>query len=133
MPSYSSTSVKDTRPIRDATFRTESSQNIQSYLLQHGSQVELSAKWSVSPTQREFQNLFRFLADNLIGPGFPWGKKFDDDCLAILRDLRYPAMETVSKTALAAPGGYQNWPNLLAMLSWMVELCKVCDHRVARS
>ncbi|KAL1408413.1 kinetochore-associated Ndc80 complex subunit ndc80 [Vanrija albida] len=115
MPSYSSTAIKDTRPIRDATFRTESSQNIQSYLSQHGSQVELSAKWSVSPTQREFQNLFRFLADSLIGPGFPWGKKFDDDCLSILRDLRYPAMET-------------NWPNLLAMLNWMVELCKAQDH-----
>ncbi|OCF76626.1 hypothetical protein I204_02324 [Kwoniella mangroviensis CBS 8886] len=57
-----------------------------------------------------------------------WGKKFEDDALSILKDLRYPGLDSVSKTAFTAPGAPQSWPGLLAMLSWLVELCKAHDH-----
>lgn len=125
MPAFSTGAIKDPRPIRDRTFQSDCHANIQEFLARRKVQLALTPKWLSSPTQRDFQNVFRFLADELVGPGFPWGKKFEDDCLAIMRDLRYPVMDAVGKTALTAPGSPNAWPNVLAMLNWMVDLCKV--------
>lgn len=123
MPGYGNPS-KDNRPVRDRGFQVECQRNIEDFLTHNGVQLALSSKWLVSPTQRDFQTLFRYLAEELIGTGYPWSKKVEDDFLAILRDLRYPAMDSIGKTALTAPGG-SNWPHVLAMLNWLVELCRV--------
>lgn len=123
MPGYGNFS-KDTRPVRDRSFQNDCQRNIEDFLSRRGVQLALSSKWLVSPTQRDFHTLFRYLAEELIGTGYPWGKKVEDDFIAILRDLRYPSMDGVGKTALTAPGG-SNWPHVLAMLNWLVELCKV--------
>lgn len=126
MPSYAAVgTIKDPRPIRDRTFQSDCHTNIQEFLARRKVQLALTPKWLSSPTQRDFQNVFRYLADELVGPGFPWGKKFEDDCIAIMRDLRYPVMDAVGKTALTAPGSPNAWPNVLAMLNWMVDLCNV--------
>lgn len=129
MPGYGHSS-KDSRPVRDRTFQSECQRNIEDFLAQRGVQLALSSKWLVSPTQRDFQTLFRYLVEELMGTGYPWSKKVEDDFIAILRDLRYPAMDGIGKTALTAPGG-SNWPHVLAMLNWLVELCKVSRYRTA--
>ncbi len=90
----------------------------------HRCPIPLVPKTFTSPTTKDFQSIFRFLVQELIDPGMVWTKKFEDDAINLLKDLRYPAMETIGRTGLGAPGG-RDWPPLLAMLNWMVELCKV--------
>jgi kinetochore protein NDC80 len=85
----------------------------------------MNAKTLVSPTQKEFQNLVQFLVQILFQGGFTWLKTFEMDCNTLLRDLKYPAHDSCGKTALGAPGTPQNWPHMLAMLNWLVDLCKV--------
>lgn len=116
---------KDPRPVKATAYTNQCKENIAEYLSHCKAQLSLSSNWQASPTAREFQDLFRYLAMELIGPHFPWGKSFEKDCLAILRDLHYPVLDTISKTAVTAPGSHQSWPHIVAMLDWMVELCKV--------
>lgn len=120
MPGFATAAVKDPRPIRDRAFQHDCFSNVQEYFTFRG-----FAGLSNSPTQKDFQQAFKFLAEELVGPGLVWTKKFDDDCLAMLRDLKYPAIETLGRSALGAAGSERNWPLMLAMLSWMVDLCKV--------
>lgn len=126
-------SFKDPRSIRTTAFTNECKENIAHYLSQCKAQLPLSPNWQSSPTARDFQNLFRFLAMELVGPNFPWGKSFEKDSMAILRDLHYPVLDTISKTAFTAPGSHQSWPHLVAMLDWMVELCKVSSRTASRT
>ena len=86
--------------------------------------IPLTSKMFLSPTTKDFQSIFRYLVQELVDPGMVWGKKFEDDVINLLKDLRYPAMETIGRTGLGAPGG-RDWAPLLAMLNWLVELCKV--------
>ncbi|OCF37610.1 hypothetical protein I316_00737 [Kwoniella heveanensis BCC8398] len=88
----------------------------------------MTTKTLTSPTAKEFQSIFRFLVDDILGTGTTWIKKFEDDANLILKDLRYPSMDLVSKTALLAPGSPQSWPGLLAMLNWLVELCRAHEN-----
>ncbi|ORY22449.1 HEC/Ndc80p family-domain-containing protein [Naematelia encephala] len=120
--------TKDTRPIRDSTFRQQCSKNINDFLLSVRCPIPLHAKSLTSPTTKEFHQIFRFLIMEFLDPNYQWGKKVEDDMMSILKDMRYPAMETIGKTAITAPGTGMNWPPLLAMLNWLVELCKALDN-----
>ncbi|WWC87195.1 uncharacterized protein L201_002081 [Kwoniella dendrophila CBS 6074] len=121
---YNGIQLKDPRPIRDKGFQSNCIRNIQEYLLQSRYPFPLTSKTLSSPTSKEFQSIFRFLIDNLIDNSGGWSKKFEDDVMMILKDLKYPGMENVSKTALTAPGAPQSWSGLLAMLNWLVEICR---------
>ena len=99
--------------------------NIHEYLVASRCPVPLTSRTLSSPTTKDFQAIFRFLVSELLDPGMVWGKKFEDDCILVLKDLRYPSMDTLGKTALVTAGDPQQWPKLLAMLNWMVDLCKV--------
>ncbi|WRT65058.1 uncharacterized protein IL334_002000 [Kwoniella shivajii] len=125
---YTSVTCKDTRPLRDKSFQSECMRNVSDYLAIARYPAPLTPKTFISPTAKEFQSIFRFLIVALIGPGLSWTKKFEDDALSILRDLRYPGLDSVSKTAFTAPGAPQSWPGMLAMLNWLVELCKAHDN-----
>ena len=124
-PPPANNAQKESRPIRDRTFQANCQKEVSDYLTEQRFPQAITPKLLTSPTQKDFQVIFRFLVTELIDPGMVWGKKFDDDCIQVVRDLRYPAYETVGKTALVAPGTPFNWPPLLAMLAWLVELCRV--------
>ncbi|RXK42235.1 hypothetical protein M231_00593 [Tremella mesenterica] len=126
--SYPSASIKDNRPIRDPTFKSNCIKNISEYLNYTRCPLPLTSKTLVSPTTKEFQGIFRFLVQDLLDPGMTWGKKFEDDCLQVLKDLKYPSPEGLGRTALGAAGDPQQWPKLLSMLNWLVELCRAHDH-----
>lgn len=123
-PGVYSTAYKDPRPLRDKVFQSNCMRNVNEYLISVRYPLPLTAKTLTSPTAKEFQSIFKFLVNDLVDPGAAWGKKFEDDTLSILKDLKYPGMDSVSKTALTAPGAPQSWPNMLAMLNWLVDLCK---------
>ena len=116
--------VKDTRPFRDKTFMTNCQHNIADFLSMFRSNINVTQKTLTSPTGKEFQEMFKFFINFLVD-GFTWGKSFEADAFQLLRDLRYPSPENCSKTAFSAPGTPQHWPVILAMLNWLVDLCKV--------
>ncbi|WVQ97786.1 hypothetical protein IAU59_004900 [Kwoniella sp. CBS 9459] len=115
---------KDPRSIRDKAFQNNCVRNIGDYLTTVRYPGMLAPKTLVSPTAKEFHDIFRFLVNDIMSIGMVWSKKFDDDANAVLKDLRYPSMESCTKTSFTAPGSPQSWPGLLAMLNWLVELCK---------
>ena len=110
--------------MRQTAFMNNCAKNIQDYLMVQRCPIPLTSKMFLSPTTKDFQSIFRYLVQELVDPGMVWGKKFEDDVINLLKDLRYPAMETIGRTGLGAPGG-RDWAPLLAMLNWLVELCKV--------
>ena len=130
---FAPSAPRDTRPYRDKGFQAECQGNVSDYLMSHRLPMTVTGKTLSSPTAKEFQTMFRFIINDMIDPSLQWTKKFEDDCLMILKDLKYPAMETMGKTALGAPGTPQHWPMFLAMLSWLVELCKVREEAVLPS
>lgn len=116
--------VKDTRPVKDLAFKQSCQNNIAEFLHMSRSNIPMHPKLLSSPTGKEFQDMFRHLINFLVD-GFAWTKAFDSDCHQLLRDLRYPSFDQCGKTALSAAGSPQHWPHILAMLNWLVDLCKV--------
>ncbi|OCF41822.1 hypothetical protein I317_04332 [Kwoniella heveanensis CBS 569] len=125
---HPSSIVRDPRPVRDKAFQNSCVKTIGEYLAAVRYPGSMTPKTLVSPTAKEFHDIFRFLVNDVINVGMVWGKKFDDDANTVLKDLRYPSMESFTKTSFTAPGSPQSWPNLLAMLNWLVELCKAHDN-----
>lgn len=119
-------SKQDTRPLRDRKFQLDCMNTVQEYLLESHYPVAITAKTFTSPTQKEFVQMFRYLIDEFIDPvAFEQFKKPEDAAIAILKDLRYPGMDSCGKTAWGAPGSPAHYPGMLAMLCWLVELKRV--------
>ncbi|KAJ9119954.1 hypothetical protein QFC24_005437 [Naganishia onofrii] len=103
--------------------------DIRAFLHLHRVPLILSPSTLDSPTSKEFQTIFRALAE-FIDRDFRWGSPgaggkaggWDADVLEFLRQVRYPLVGEISKTALAAPGSSNNWPPLLGMLHWLTSL-----------
>lgn len=121
------TQTKDVRPLKDPLFKKTCQEAIFLYFQHRPRAPQISQKTLSSPTQHEFQLMFRFLVteideDYVFGRG---GKKFEEECLGVLKDLKYPGVESISRTAITAPGSPTQWPSLLAMLMWLVDLSQV--------
>ncbi|RSH90239.1 kinetochore-associated Ndc80 complex subunit ndc80 [Saitozyma podzolica] len=127
-PVMHSSGVRDNRPIRSEAFRVASAKNIEGFLRLNRCSIAITSKfWTGGAATRDVHDILKWLINEFIDPGFQWGKKFEDDCVQILKDLRYPAVDTISKTSLTTAGSGANWPNLLAMMNWLVELCKALE------
>ncbi|CAE6408116.1 unnamed protein product [Rhizoctonia solani] len=117
--------VKDTRPIRDKTFQHMCANEVLDYLQQRQFKYPITLKTLTSPTNKDFQTIFIFLINDVIDPNFQWGRagrKMEDDIILLLKDHRYRSADTISKSSLAAVGSMHAWPNVLAMLHWLVNL-----------
>jgi kinetochore protein NDC80 len=120
--------VKDTRPIRDKTFQHMCANEVLDYLQQRQFKYPITLKTLTSPTNKDFQTIFIFLINDVIDPNFQWGRagrKMEDDIILLLKDHRYRSADTISKSSLAAVGSMHAWPNVLAMLHWLVNLSLV--------
>ncbi|KAF8710786.1 HEC/Ndc80p family, partial [Rhizoctonia solani] len=126
-PSFSqgAMAVKDTRPIRDKSFQLMCANEVLDYLQQRQFKYPITLKTLTSPTNKDFQTIFIFLINDVIDPNFQWGRagrKMEDDIILLLKDHRYRSADTISKSSLAAVGSMHAWPNVLAMLHWLVNL-----------
>ena len=122
---FTQAGVRDTRPFKDRTFQANCINNLTEYLTLNRCPVAVTARTFAVLSTKDVHAIFRFLVSDFVDPQTAWNRKFEDDAIQILKDLRYPSMEHCGKTALAAPGGTLNWPGVLAMLDWLVELNKV--------
>ncbi|KAG9005376.1 kinetochore-associated Ndc80 complex subunit ndc80, partial [Tulasnella sp. 427] len=117
---------RETRPIKDRAYQAMMQREIFDYLTQQRCGIpNLALKTLQTPTNREFHLIFQFLILD-VDPSYVFGreKKQEDEIILLLRDLRYPLVDTISKTSLAAPGSSSAWPTLLAMLHWLVTIAK---------
>lgn len=119
----------DPRPWRDPNYRNKIGQDLLDYLTRNNFELEmkrsLSQKTMTSPTQKDFEAIFQWLYRR-IDPAYRFMKGIDFEGPAILKQLRYPFENKVSKSQWAAVGG-QNWSSFLGMLQWMMQLAQMMD------
>ena len=117
--------IRDTRPHKDKNFQIACVQNLMDYLSATRCPVPITSKTFSVIIIKDIQAIFRYLVSDYVEPESAWTKKFEDDATQILKDLRYPSLESCGKSSLASPGNSMLWPGVLAMLNWLVELNKV--------
>ena len=104
-------------------------QDLLDYLTRNNFELEmkrsLNQKCMTSPTQKDFEAMFQWLYRR-IDPAYRFMKSIDFEGPAILKQLRYPFENKVSKSQWAAVGG-QNWSSFLGMLQWMMQLAQMMD------
>lgn len=79
-------------------------------------------KMLMTPTGAQFVSIFKFLVHEL-DPAVAFevkGKTFNDLVVPTLKGLGYPFADSITKSHLQAAGSQQSWPNMLAMLHWLV-------------
>ncbi|KAJ1557470.1 kinetochore-associated Ndc80 complex subunit ndc80, partial [Cladochytrium tenue] len=118
--------LKDPRNIRDKAWQAGAVRQLIGFLVQAGFNQPVSPKTLQAPSAKDFQAIFRFLYAQL-DPGYVFVKKFEEEVPVILKGLRYPFSDQISKSHLQSVGSMHAWPTLLAMLNWMVELILCCD------
>jgi kinetochore protein NDC80 len=121
--------VKDPRPLSDSSFRTRIAQELLEYLTHNNFELEmkhsLGQKTLRSPTQKDFNFIFQWLYHR-IDPGYEFKNAMNTEIPSILRHLRYPYGNSITKSQIAAVGN-QNWPKLLSMLHWLMQLAQMMD------
>lgn len=98
--------------------------NLIGFLAKSGYDKPISQKILTAPSTKDFQQIFKFLYAK-IDPTYEFGKKFEDEVPGLLKGIRYPYANDISKSSLLAVGSIHAWPALLAMLNWIVELIMV--------
>jgi kinetochore protein NDC80 len=116
---------RETRPVKTSAFQAACRENVEQFCRAQRCPIPINDRVLISPTQKDFHQIFRWLISEFLDTNYTWGKPQADDILDVLKDLRYPAIGNISKTALSAPGSAAHWGTLLAMLNWLVDLAKV--------
>ncbi|RMZ80199.1 hypothetical protein DV737_g3105, partial [Chaetothyriales sp. CBS 132003] len=122
---------KDPRPLRDASYKARLGQEILDYLTQNN--FELDMKCSLrqdslkSPSQKEFTCIFQWLYKR-IDPGYRFMKAVDMEVPPILKQLRYPYANSITKSQLSAVGSHTSWPVFLGLLHWLMQLAQMLDN-----
>ncbi|KAF8420659.1 HEC/Ndc80p family-domain-containing protein [Tirmania nivea] len=122
--------TKDPRPLRDRSFLARIAGEILEYLATNNFEAEtkyqVSPHFLKSPTQKDFNMVFEYLYHQL-DPNYHFAKPMDQEVLPILKTLRYPYSNAITKSALAAVGGANTWPTFLGMLHWLLELVRMME------
>lgn len=116
--------AKDPRPIRDKNFQLACIKQLIDFLSKTGFDKPISAKILTAPSSKDFQMIFKYLYGK-IDASYEFGKKFEDEVPVLIKGIRYPYANDISKSQLYAVGSMHAWPSLLALLVWMVELIEV--------
>eukprot|EP00602_Paraphysomonas_sp_CaronLab_P003663 CAMPEP_0185030192 /NCGR_PEP_ID=MMETSP1103-20130426/16992_1 /TAXON_ID=36769 /ORGANISM="Paraphysomonas bandaiensis, Strain Caron Lab Isolate" /LENGTH=701 /DNA_ID=CAMNT_0027565207 /DNA_START=115 /DNA_END=2223 /DNA_ORIENTATION=- len=109
----------DPRNISDKRFVPTSIRTLIEFLTAHNYDHAISPKILTSPSGKDFNNIVQFLF-RLIDPNLSCPGKFEDEVIAMFKQLRYPY--NISKNGLSAVGSPHSWPQLLACIMWVVEL-----------
>lgn len=115
---------KDPRPLRDRNFQASLQQEIFDFLVTHNFETEmrhpLGVKSLRNPTQKDFVVIFQFLYKK-VDPGYRFTKSIEHEVYYVLKNIKYPYLDSINKSQISAVGG-QNWPVFLGMLHWLVQL-----------
>ncbi|KAI9315244.1 HEC/Ndc80p family-domain-containing protein [Dichotomocladium elegans] len=116
----------DPRAFKEPEYQKKAIRNIIKYLSETGfGTVPVSTIRGLG--FRNFQQIFKHLHLHLV-PGYQYvRRKFEDEYIDVLRSLRYPLAESLSPKGLYSIGAPHSTPMFIALLSWMVDLCKMVD------
>lgn len=127
LPGYGPPIKKDTRPVNDRNFRNVMEERLGEFIRQTNFSIPGldTTKRITEPTQSSFVGMFKHIYAECIDPKYTFGlenKKFEEEVIMLMREARYPFADELSKTRLQAAGSRTNWPPILAMLDWMINL-----------
>jgi len=123
---------KDPRP-RDKKTIAQWQREVHEFLQERGYQEPLTIKTLQTPTTKDFHNIFKFVIQ-CSDPCHVWGiygKKLEDEVIPLLKSMGYTAYDTLTKSGLQAPGSMHTWPQLLAMLHWIVTTIKLREEAMS--
>ncbi|KAG0740742.1 hypothetical protein G6F57_011485 [Rhizopus arrhizus] len=117
--------VYDTKPFKDPEQQKGYITKIASFLLQTEYAKELpSIRRSLrSLTSSDFQAMVRHLL-KIIDPDIEFLRNFHEELPKTLRMLQCPLADVITPKTLLSIGAPHSYPNFLALLYWMAELCK---------
>ncbi|GAA6003004.1 hypothetical protein JCM10207_001938 [Rhodosporidiobolus poonsookiae] len=118
--------AKDPREAKQRAMREAWAREIVEFCTEHHFTTEV--KQLMQPTAAQFHALFKFLINQfdpsiVVGAGGS-GKKYEEEVLKTLELVQYPFWQSITKSHLQAIGSAQSWPNMLAMLHWLVVTIK---------
>ncbi|ORX50002.1 hypothetical protein BCR36DRAFT_583612 [Piromyces finnis] len=112
---------KDIRPLRDKNWVLSAKKALIHFLVMTGF-PDVSKTSLKSPSAKDFKRIFMFLY-GLIDPFYIFSEKdFEDQVIQLIKGLRYPYADSISKSQLKSVGSTYAWPMILGILIWMVEL-----------
>ena len=119
---------KDPRATRDKSVKEAYMYKIIDYLVATGYDGTPTVRTLSTPTQKEFVSIFQHLY-RAFDPNFRFEnpKKMDEDVLNCIKTIRYPFADAIPRSQLSSVGAPHSWPNILAMLAWMVETLEMLD------
>jgi kinetochore protein NDC80 len=121
---------KDPRPLKERSFQARMGQELSDYLTHNNFELEmkhsLGPNAMKSPTTKDFNLMFQWLYRR-IDPGYKFQKSLDTEIPPILRQLRYPFANAITKSMIVSAGGQNSWFTFLAMLHWMMQLAQMLD------
>ncbi|KAI8813565.1 HEC/Ndc80p family-domain-containing protein [Cladochytrium replicatum] len=120
---------KDPRNLRDKQWQANAIRTLIQFLVQSGFSQAVSMKTLQSPTAKDFQAIFKFIYQK-IDEHYVYQKKFEEEVPTILKGVRYPYADGISKSNLYAVGSMHAWPLFLGVLMWMVELV-LCGDKIS--
>lgn len=116
---------RDPRPVGDRGFAGQCARNVVQLLGSRGYGKMIShEKLLKDPSTKEFFDIFRYLVAQL-DPQLEVEGKMEDEVPVIMRRLKYPV--EVNRSKLQAISGPNTWPQLLAVLDWLVVLVRIND------
>ncbi len=109
--------MPDSRPLTDRQWQVETLRKVVTFLNERGYE-EATVKSLQSPPVKVFAAVLQFCFRR-IDPGFTFRGQYDEEIPNMFRMLEYPMPIAKNELKVIAP---QQWPKLLAALSWLVDL-----------
>ncbi|KAK7246825.1 hypothetical protein RIF29_41695 [Crotalaria pallida] len=106
---------------KDRSFQQSAISSINSFLSSHNFHVIF--KSSSFPSAKDIHETLRFLLSLL---SFHSSSKLEDDLPLLLKRLHYPFK--LNKSILKSPAAPHQWPTLLALIHWLVQLARFDAH-----
>ncbi|XP_052207044.1 kinetochore protein NDC80 homolog [Diospyros lotus] len=106
-------------PMTDRGYQICAIRTVNSYLASHSVQFSLKPPL---PSAKDITETLKFVLARLEFPS----NKLEEDLYVVLKHLNCPIK--LNKSALRAPGTPHSWPNLLAVIHWLVQIAMYNDH-----
>lgn len=121
-------SARDPRPVGDRHYASQCARIVTDFLAQRNFGKTMShEKFLRDPSTKDYYDVFKFLMAH-IDEALKIDGKMEDEVPQIMKKLRYPV--EVNKSKLQAISGPNTWPQLLAVLEWLVTLIRINEEGV---
>ncbi|EPR79103.1 hypothetical protein SLOPH_2638, partial [Spraguea lophii 42_110] len=109
---------RDVKIVRDKEYQSQCYEKVYSFLNEKGYDGNLNNKTLLSPSVKDFQNIFKFIVE-FINPNYEYGR-IEEDVLTIIKAIKYPYINEITRSQLIAITPH-TWPVILSMLAWLVD------------